>query len=135
VDGLGIYVGTHEVAFAHLSKRLFQVAVKRTATVPLPGPEQPAERRQALTNAVIAFTREGSVDTRRTVLCVPRAEAPFNPAFLPAAARENLAQVLEYEIENLIPLPREEIYYDYSARDHGEERLAVPPLSLPPPPP
>jgi general secretion pathway protein L len=125
VDGLGIYVGTHEVAFAHLSKRFFQVAVKRTATVPLPGPEQPAERRQALTNAVIAFTREGSVDTRRTVLCVPRAEAAFNRVVLPAAARENLAQVLEYEIENLIPLPREEIYYDYSARDHGQERLEV----------
>jgi general secretion pathway protein L len=125
VDGLGIYVGTHEVAFAHLSKRLFQVAVKRTATVPLPGTDQPAERRQALTNAVIAFTREGNVDTRRTVLCVPRAEAAFNRVFLPAAARENLAQVLEYEIENLIPLPRDEIYYDYSARDHGEDRLEV----------
>src|SRR5262249_12057097 len=25
VDGLGIYIGSHEVAFAHLSKRLFQV--------------------------------------------------------------------------------------------------------------
>jgi Tfp pilus assembly protein PilN len=125
VDGLGIYIGSHEVALAHLTKRLFRVAVRRTATVPLPGPEQPAERRQALTNAVVSFTREGGVDARRTVLCVSRSEAAFNRVFLPAAARENLAQVLEYEIENLIPLSREEIYYDYSARDHGEERLEV----------
>jgi Tfp pilus assembly protein PilN len=125
VDGLGIYIGSHEVALAHLTKRLFRVAVRRTATVPLPGPEQPAERRQALTNAVVSFTREGGVDARRTVLCVPRSEAAFNRVFLPAAARENLAQVLEYEIENLIPLSREEIYYDYSARDHGEERIEV----------
>ncbi len=125
VDGLGIYVGSHEVAFAHLSKRLFRVTVRRTATVPLPGLELPAERRQALTNAVVAFTREGGVDTRRTVLCVPRTEAAFNRVLLPAAARENLAQVLEYEIENLIPLSRDEIYYDYSARDYGEERLEV----------
>src|SRR5262249_24094441 len=114
VDGLGIYIGSHEVAFAHLSKRLFQVAVRRTATVPLPGAELPAERRQALTNAVVAFTREGGVDTRRTVLCVPRTEAAFNRGLLPAAA-----------LENLIPLPRDEIYYDYSARDYGEERLEV----------
>ena len=125
VDGLGIYIGSHEVALAHLTKRLFRVAVRRTATIPLPGPELPVERRQALTNAVVSFTREGSVDARRTVLCVPRSEAAFNRVFLPAAARENLAQVLEYEIENLIPLSREEIYYDYSARDHGEERLEV----------
>jgi general secretion pathway protein L len=125
VDGLGIYIGSHEVAFAHLSKRLFQVTVRRTATVPLPGAELPAERRQALTNAVVAFTREGGVDTRRTVLCVSRTEAAFNRVLLPAAARENLAQVLEYEIENLIPLSRDEIYYDYSTRDYGEERLEV----------
>jgi general secretion pathway protein L len=125
VDGLGIYIGNHEVALAHLSKRLFRVAVRRTATVPLPGPELPVERRQALTNAVVSFTREGGVDARRTVLCVPRSEAAFNRVVLPAAARENLAQVLEYEIENLIPLSRDEIYYDYSARDHGEERLEV----------
>ena len=59
------------------------------------------------------------------MLCVPRSEAAFNRVLLPAAAQENLAQVLEYEIENLIPLPREEIYYDYSARDQGEERLEV----------
>jgi len=125
VDGLGIYVGEHEVALAHLRKRLFQVTVRGTRTVPLPGSDRPDERRLALTQAVAAFTREGEVDTRRTVLCVPRSQAAFNRVLLPAAAKENLAQVLEYEIENLIPLPREEIFYDYSARDQGEERLEV----------
>ena len=125
VDGLGIFVDEHEVALAHLRKRLFQVAVRGTRTVPLPGEDRPVERRLALTQAVAAFTREGEVDTRRTVLCVPRAQAALNRVLLPAAAKENLAQVLEYEIENLIPLPRDEIFYDYSARDHGEERLEV----------
>ena len=125
VDGLGIYVAEHEVALAHLRKRLFQVTVRGTRTVPLPGSDRPDERRLALTQAVAAFTREGEVDTRRTVLCVPRSQAAFNRVLLPAAAKENLAQVLEYEIENLIPLPREEIFYDYSARDQGEERLEV----------
>jgi len=125
VDGLGIYVGAHQVALAHLHKRFFQVAVRATRTAPLPGADQPDERRQALTRAVAEFTRTRGVDTRRTVLCVPRSEAAFNRVLLPAAAKENLAQVLEYEIENLIPLPREEIYYDYSARDHGDDRLEV----------
>ncbi len=125
VDGLGIYVGPHEVALAHVNKRLFQVSLKSTATYPLPGNDHPVERRQALAQAVAAFAREGQVDTRRTFLCVPRSDAAFNRVILPAAARENLAQVLEYEIENLIPLSREEVYFDYSARDHGDERLEV----------
>ena len=125
VDGLGIYIDEHEVALAHLRKRLFQVAVRGTRTVPLPGTDRPEERRLALTQAVASFTREGEVDTRRTVLCLPRAQAAFNRVLLPAAAKENLAQVLEYEIENLIPLPRDEIFYDYSARAQGEERLEV----------
>ncbi|MCI0347080.1 MAG: pilus assembly protein PilM, partial [Chloroflexi bacterium] len=125
VDGLGIYVGAHEVALAHLHKRFFQVAVRAIRTAPLPGADQPDERRQTLTRTVAEFTRTRGVDARRTVLCVPRSEAAFNRVLLPAAAKENLAQVLEYEIENLIPLPREEIYYDYSARDHGDDRLEV----------
>jgi general secretion pathway protein L len=125
VDGLGIYIDDHELALAHLHKRLFQVTVRGTRTVPLPGADRPDERRLALSQAVAGFTRDGEVDARRTVLCVPRSQAAFNRVLLPAAAKENLAQVLEYEIENLIPLPREEIFYDYSARDHGEERLEV----------
>jgi general secretion pathway protein L len=125
VDGLGIYVGASEVALAHLHKRLFQVSVRATRTMPLPGAEEPDARRQALTRAVAEFMRDCGVDARRTVLCVPRSEAAFNRVLLPAAAKENLAQVLEYEIENLIPLPREEIYYDFSTREHGEERLEV----------
>src|SRR5207253_2522460 len=44
---------------------------------------------------------------------------------LPAAARDNLSQVLEYEIEHLVPLPRDQVYFDYSARALGEERLEV----------
>jgi Tfp pilus assembly protein PilN len=47
------------------------------------------------------------------------------------AASENLAQVLEYEIENLIPLPREEVHYEYSWCPHGEERIEVLLMCLP----
>jgi Tfp pilus assembly protein PilN len=39
--------------------------------------------------------------------------------------------VLEYEIENLIPLPRDEVHYDYTVRPLGLERIEVLLLSLP----
>lgn len=131
VDGLGIYVGPHEVALAAVRKRLFQVSLRDTARVPLPGLDHPAERRQALTDAVAQFTRDRKLDTSRTFLSVPRSEAAFNRVMLPVAARENLAQVLEYEIENLIPLPKDEIYYDFSSREMGEDRLEVLVMCIP----
>jgi general secretion pathway protein L len=131
VDGLGIYVAPRAVALASVRKRLFRVMLRDVATVPLPPVEEPEARRRALAEAVAAFTREKQVDARRTYLSVPRSEAAFNRAILPAAAQENLAQVLEYELENLIPFPRDEVYYDYSARAHGGDRLEVLVMCIP----
>ncbi len=125
LDGIGIYVGAHEVALAHVAKRFFNVALRHARTFPLPPPARAAERRQALAQAVLTFAGENHIDTCRAYLCVPRAEAACNRILLPAAARENLAQVLEYEIEHLVPLPRDQVYFDYSVRPLGEERLEV----------
>jgi general secretion pathway protein L len=125
LDGLGIYVGTHEVALAHVSKRFFNVSLKRARTFPLPTADRPAERRQALTQAVLAFVAERRVDTRRAYLCLPREEALFNRVVLPAAARENLAQVLEYDLDHLVPLPKDQLFLDWSVRSLGEDRIEV----------
>src|SRR6266581_6275838 len=125
LDGLGIYVGTHEVALAHVVKRFFTVALRHARTYPLPPAAHAAERRQALGQAVLAFAGEHHVDTRRAYLCLPRTAAACNRVLLPVAARENLSQVLEYEIEHLVPLPRDQVYFDYSVRALGEDRLEI----------
>jgi len=125
LDGLGIYVGAHEVALAHVVKRFFTVALRHARTYPLPPAAHAAERRQALAQAVVAFAGEHRVDTRRAYLCLPRTAATCNRVLLPAAARENLSQVLEYEIEHLVPLPRDQVYFDYSVRALGEDRLEI----------
>lgn len=125
LDGLGIYIGPNEAAFVHLDKRFFRVRLRGHAVVPLPGVDRAAERPAALAQAVAQFAQEHKVDTRRTVLCLPRAQAAFSRAQLPAAARENLEQVLEYELENLIPLPRDQVFFDFATRAIDEERLQV----------
>lgn len=131
LDGLGIYVDAQQVALAHATKRLFQVKLRHTAVFPLPGVDHPVERRQALAEAVATFAREREVDTRRAYLCLPRAAAAFSRVIFPASARENLAQVLEYEMDRLIPLPRDAVYYDFSARLLGADRLEVLLMCLP----
>jgi len=125
LDGFGVFVGASDVAMAGVSKRLLQVRLRDAQSVPLPPRDQPAERRQALTSAVRDFVAAHAIDPSHTVLCVPRSDAAVTRVLLPAAAQENLAQVLEYEMENLVPFPREEIFYDYTVRPLGAERIEV----------
>jgi general secretion pathway protein L len=125
LDGLGIYIGPHELAVAHVSKRFFAVVLRSGRTFPLPPVARAGERRQAIAQALLAFLGESRADARRTYLCVPREVAACNRILLPAAARENLSQVLEYELERLVPLPRDQVHFDYSVRPLGEDRLEV----------
>ncbi len=131
LDGVGVLVTPSDVALAAVSKRFFQVRVGDVRTVALPPRGQPVERRRVLTEAVRDFVAGREVDPHHAVLCVPRADAAVTRVLLPAAAQENLAQVLEYEMENLVPLPREEIYWDYTVRPLGVERVEVLLVSVP----
>jgi Tfp pilus assembly protein PilN len=134
LDGLGIYVGAEHVSIALVRKRLFRVSLVEDRAYPLAPISRPDERVQALTAAVAAFRSETKVEPGAVHLCLARQELLMNRLILPTAARENLAQVLEYEIERVIPLPRDEIFYDYQVRESGQGengRLAVLVVSVP----
>jgi Tfp pilus assembly protein PilN len=134
LDGLGIYVEPEQVSLAHVSKRFLHVVLRHARSAPLPPTSQPEERLQALTRAVSAFVRETGVEPTAVHLCLSRQELLLNRLVLPAAARESLGQVLEYEIERVIPLPRDEVFYDYQLRESGDReagRLAVLVLCVP----
>ena len=134
LDGLGIYVGPDHVSLALVRKRLLRVALAQNRSYPLAPVSRPEERLQGLTEAVAAFKRETQVEPGAVHLCLARQELLLNRLVLPMAARENLDQVLEYEIERVIPLPRDEIFYDYQVRESGQGengRLAVLVVSVP----
>ena len=134
LDGLGIYVGTEHVSLAHVRKRLLRVTLVESRSYPLAPTTQPEERTRMLTEAVATFVRDAHVEPGAVHLCLARQELLLNRLVLPAAARENLEQVLEYEIERIIPLPRDEIFFDYQMRESGQGeagRLAVLVVSVP----
>jgi Tfp pilus assembly protein PilN len=131
LDGIGVYVAPDRVALAHLRKRLFRVQLLDVAVHPLPPVADVEGRRQALVAAVSGFagTRRGAV--QRACIVLPRRAAMMTRVVLPAAARDNLGEVLSYEIENLVPLPRDEVHYEYVAREQRGERVEVLLASLP----
>jgi Tfp pilus assembly protein PilN len=131
LDGIGVYVAPERVALAHLRKQLWRVQLLDVAVHPLPPASDVEARRRALVEAVGAFAhvRRGAV--QRACIVLPRRAAVMTRVTLPAAARENLAQVLEYEIENLVPLPKEEVHYEYFLRGETSERVEVLLASMP----
>lgn len=131
VDGLGLAVGAHDVSFAHITKRFLRVSVLQARSLPLP--EDGAERADALVQALTQFLQEIQVSPDQIVLCLPRHHALISRLMIPETARGSLGQVIEYEIERLLPLPKEEIYYDYLTYELGgeERRLGVIILAVP----
>jgi Tfp pilus assembly protein PilN len=130
LDGVGVAVGQRSVGLVHLVKRLATVTVAHHQLVALPPIEQAADRRTALTAAVRAFLEDNSIQTDRCYVVLPRRAALISRLSLPTAAKSDLSQVVEFELERLVPLARDEIYFDFLVRDLGA-KLDVQVISLP----
>jgi len=131
LDGIGVYVAPERVALAHLRKRLWRVQLLDVAVRPLPPASDVEARRQALIEAVGAFAHARRGAVQRACIVLPRRAAMMTRVVLPAAARENLGEVLAYEIENLVPLPKDEVHYEYLPRAQTGERVEVLLVSVP----
>lgn len=131
VDGLGLAVGAQDVSFAHIAKRFLRVSVLQARALPLP--YTGAERAEAIERGLSEFLQEIQVAPDQVVLCLPRQHAFVSRLVIPETARGSLDQVVEYEIERLLPLPKDEIYYDCLTYGMGgeERRLGVVILAIP----
>lgn len=130
LDGLGIAIGRRSVAFAHLVKRLATVTLQEHRVVSLPPVEDAPARRAALTEAVRVFLSDTKVDTDRVFVTVPRSIAIVSRMSLPAAVKNDLAQVIEFEADRLLPLERDEVYFDHLVREAGD-KIEVLLMSMP----
>jgi Tfp pilus assembly protein PilN len=82
-------------------------------------------RERALRQAILSLLPHFNAARDAVYLCVPQEQAIVQQVFLPLAARDNLRQVLEYEIERQLPFKREEIYFDYLPAGQKGEKLCV----------
>lgn len=130
LDGLGIAIGRRSVAFAHLVKRLATVTLQEHRVVSLPPVEDAPARRAALTEAVRTFLTDTKIDTDRVFVTVPRSIAIVSRMSLPAAVKNDLAQVIEFEADRLLPLERDEVYFDHLVREAGD-KIEVLLMSMP----
>lgn len=126
IDGLGISVGQRHVALAHLVKRLATVTLAHHGVFPLPPLDQAEARRTALAAAIAGFLAGDSIGADRTFVSLPRGNALLSRLPLPMAAQSDLRQVVEFEIDRLLPVARDEVFYDFLMREVGSaDKLEV----------
>src|SRR5262249_2807438 len=83
-------------------------------------------RRNALTATVAGFLAAHSIGADRAFVALPRGVALLARLALPIAAKKDVRQVVEFEIDRLLPVARDEVYFDFLVRDPGAaERIDV----------
>ncbi len=118
LHGLGVALSAREMSLVHMTKHFFHVTLRHARTVPLPasGPE----RFDACGEALRQFLSDTEASPDQVVVSLPRQAASVSRLMVPETARRSLDQVIGYEVERLLPFPKEEIYYDYLTYPVGQ---------------
>ncbi|MGH7829041.1 MAG: PilN domain-containing protein [Candidatus Binatia bacterium] len=113
VSSAGLYVTRDHLFLVRLRKDLFRLSVVEEEVREIePGGGGPM-RRQLLFEAVRSLLPHFHPAREPLYLCLSPDQAIAYQISLPQAAEENLTQVLDYEIERVLPFRRDEVYYDF----------------------
>jgi Tfp pilus assembly protein PilN len=114
LKSVGLYVMRDRLFLVRIRKNLFRLSVLDEEMVEIPLAGEAGSRREALTEAILSLLRHfDPAKDGPFYICLSPDQAISCQLFLPEAAEENLAQVLEYEIARQLPFRREEVYYDF----------------------
>ncbi|HSR10777.1 MAG TPA: pilus assembly protein PilM [Thermodesulfobacteriota bacterium] len=72
---------------------------------------------------ISTFLSKNQVKTDRVCISIPREKALVRFLRLPAATKENLRKVIEYEAPKLTPFDKEEFFFDYQIVSEDAEWL------------
>lgn len=111
------------VYLAYVEKMLWRVNIRRVRRCALPAcqPVSPEFAAQA----AAAFVRDFQITGARFILGLPRSWAIVREAEFPLAAKEDLPRVIEFELDRLTPLSRENAYYDYAAVGEDDRNIKI----------
>jgi general secretion pathway protein L len=116
IEANGIYL-------VHGTKILWKTSIKYFKKFPL-------EEDKALTPEYLASVVSKALDemgARKAsfFLCIPRSWTIVQVAEFPVTVKENLANVISYELDRLTPLTPENAYYDYKIIDETQKKINV----------
>jgi Tfp pilus assembly protein PilN len=112
-SSIGISISPSRVAVMGMRQALGTVEILARETFVLDADKSVSDQIAAIDRRLVAFIAQHRLETASRFLVVPSPSVMWRRIVLPAAARENLADALRYEAEKYLPIPLEELYWDY----------------------
>jgi general secretion pathway protein L len=126
---LGIDIGNHFVRLTYLKASFRGVRLAAHIDFPVKEERPLEERVEQIGGAIREFLRENKISPAAVFLGMPRNAAILRYVQLPLSVKENLRESLGYEMEKYVPLPVDEVYFDYQIvvedKDSGKLKLLL----------
>lgn len=119
-DGLGVYLDESALTLVHVEKGLPGLSVQHLQHLPLP-PAGPEELAPILKDLISSWGLEACPVS----LAVSSNFGFLQQVSLPSVAAENLAQVVNYELDRFLPLPAEKLYFDFQVLAESEAKIPI----------
>jgi Tfp pilus assembly protein PilN len=122
---ISIAIGMDFLSIAHGSRFFNRIRIKgyktyRSQEVGRPSPETVAA-------ATSLYCSQANLTNSQVMLSIPKAWAVIQTTELPAAAKENLSDVVAYELDRITPFSPDDAYYDYRLlkAEGGKLQIAI----------
>lgn len=124
-EGVGIAIGSQEMACAHIRKQFAQLSLLRLQSFPLPPGRNTLDLQEAICAGLQTFLSPTLRLPEWVAISLPRQDVLIRRLLLPITAQANLSQVIQYELERLIPFRPEEVVYDFLVHQLGGEEQKI----------
>jgi general secretion pathway protein L len=120
---VAISIGWDALQIAHGSCFWNQIHVMGYKTYPFREDQYPLP--ETVASMASLYVGQHHLLHPRVMLCVPKAWSVIQTTELPTAAKENLSDVIAFELDRITPFTSEEAYYDFRVLEEGGEKLKV----------
>jgi Tfp pilus assembly PilM family ATPase/Tfp pilus assembly protein PilN len=124
-SSVGIDFRSNGLAMVHLQRTLQGCVIRHSSIRTFP-PDAEAEGIYEMASLEIQnFFRRNHIRTDQVRVGIPRREAMVRLISLPEAARENLHQVMQYEIDRYLPFGVDELFFDHHVMGPGRRPRTI----------
>ncbi len=125
-ESVGISIGDQQVSLVYLKNALRGIRCVASSMLRLETDVSIDRKLRAAGLAVSEFMQENRIGSPSIYIGLPPSAAMFREIEFPAAVRQSLGTTLTYELEKYIPIPIDEIFFDYQVTGAaGDNRICV----------
>ncbi len=120
---LSVSMGIDFLSIAHGTRMLNRIRILGYETHRFQERRFPAPETIALT--VLQYCRQAKLKNPPIMLCIPKAWSVIQQTELPSAARDNLAEVVSFELDRITPFSSDDAYFDFRILKEGNGTLQL----------